>query len=64
MHAEEEKVKVTEEQAYAPITYGDGSTIDIQDRTLLNLSLAHESRSCMDASRLTVCSDFYGVSAY
>lgn len=42
--AQEEKMKVTEEQAYAPITYDDGSSIDFQDKTLLNLTLARKSR--------------------
>ena len=44
MDAQEEKMKVTEEQAYAPITYDDGSSIDFQDKTLLNLTLARKSR--------------------
>ena len=47
MHAqEEEEMGVTEEQAYAPITYNDGSSIDFQDKTLLNLSLERELTFC------------------
>lgn len=43
MHAqEEEEMMVTEEQAYAPITYGDNSSIDFQDKTLLTLTLERE----------------------
>ena len=33
---------MTEEMAYAPITYNDGSSIDFQDKTLLDLTLAGE----------------------
>lgn len=44
MHAqEEEEMMVTEQQAYAPITYGDNSSIDFQDKTLLTLTLERES---------------------
>ena len=39
---EEEEMGVTEEMAYAPITYNDGSSIDFQDKTLLDLTLAGE----------------------
>ena len=46
VHAqEEEEMGVTEEQAYAPITYNDGSSIDFQDKTLLSLTLERESKS-------------------
>ena len=43
VHAQEKEMGVTEEQAYAPIRYGRGSTVDFQDKTLLNLTLARES---------------------
>ena len=62
VHAqEEEEMGVTDEQAYAPITYNDGSSIDFQDKTLLNLTLERESKCWMYRSRMTWCSDSYGV---
>lgn len=55
MHAqEEEEMGVTEEQAYAPITYNDGSSIDFQDKTLLNLTLEREWRFSLYTSGFCV----------
>lgn len=54
---------MTEEMAYAPITYNDGSSIDFQDKSLLNLTLAGElavvsyeycTRVCMFCASVTV----------
>ena len=65
MHCQEEEEGVTEELAYAPITYDDNSSVDFQDKTLLNLTLAGQSTDLTrDCECQLACIVFPRVLAY